>query len=79
MKMHSTFALWSSLNTKRNMETVRFQLVLQGTYSNSCMVTVMYCDYKHFNVSLTLAVDRCSSQTWFLGEDTKTRAQEVSR
>ena len=62
MKMYSTFALRSSLNTKRNMETARFQLVLQeGMYSNSCIVTVMYCDYEQRNVSLTLAVDRCSS------------------
>jgi len=56
MKMHSTFPLRSSLNTKRYMETVQFQLVLKGTYPHSCMMVVMYYEYEHFNVSLTLVV-----------------------
>ena len=56
MKIHSTFPLRSSLNTKRYIETVQFQLVLKGTYPHSCMMVVMYYEYEHFNVSLTLVV-----------------------
>jgi len=44
------------LNTKRYIETVQFQLVLKGTYPHSCMMVVMYYEYEHFNVSLTLVV-----------------------
>jgi len=56
MKMHSTFPLRSSLITKRYMETVQLHMVLQGMYPHSCMMVVMYCEYEHFNVSLTLVV-----------------------
>ena len=46
-------------------------------YSNSCIVTVMYCDYEQRNVSLTLFLDRCSSQAWYMGGYTKKRVQEI--